>query len=140
MPPGPGTRPRRAGAPPAPAAGPGAVTLAAAQLAIAVAGQLRQASQVTAAPADPDAARLLGWTHLGHGPGENRQVPRRGACEGASEGRVLDCPGRPCSRSGGRTQVGHQLLVTRCGSGSRLAGSRQRERHELRHTWRTAAA
>jgi ABC-type sulfate/molybdate transport systems ATPase subunit len=39
-------------------------------LAIIVAGQLRQAgpaSQVTAAPADPDAARLLGWTRLGHG-------------------------------------------------------------------------
>ncbi len=39
-------------------------------LAIIIGGQLRQAgpaSQVTAAPADPDTARLLGWTELGPG-------------------------------------------------------------------------
>jgi molybdate transport system ATP-binding protein len=39
-------------------------------LAIITAGQLRQAgpaSQVTAQPADPGTARLLGWTQLGHG-------------------------------------------------------------------------
>jgi molybdate transport system ATP-binding protein len=39
-------------------------------LAIIAAGRLRQtgpASQVTAAPADPDTARLLGWTELGSG-------------------------------------------------------------------------
>jgi ABC-type Fe3+/spermidine/putrescine transport system ATPase subunit len=42
-------------------------------LAILTGGQLRQsgpASQVTAAPADPDAARLLGWTELGPGTAE----------------------------------------------------------------------
>ena len=39
-------------------------------LAIIIGGRLAQAgpaSQVTAAPADPDTARLLGWTHLGPG-------------------------------------------------------------------------
>lgn len=39
-------------------------------LAIIISGQLRQAgpaSQVTADPADPDTARLLGWTELGPG-------------------------------------------------------------------------
>jgi molybdate transport system ATP-binding protein len=39
-------------------------------LALIVAGQLRQtgpAAQVTAQPADPDTARLLGWSHLGPG-------------------------------------------------------------------------
>jgi ABC-type Fe3+/spermidine/putrescine transport system ATPase subunit len=39
-------------------------------LAIVVAGQLRQtgpATQVAAEPADPETARLLGWTELGHG-------------------------------------------------------------------------
>jgi molybdate transport system ATP-binding protein len=39
-------------------------------LVIIAAGQLRQtgpASQVAAEPADPDAARLLGWSELGHG-------------------------------------------------------------------------
>ena len=39
-------------------------------LAVIIGGQLRQAgpaSQVTAAPADPDVARLLGWTELGPG-------------------------------------------------------------------------
>ncbi|HEY6295956.1 MAG TPA: ABC transporter ATP-binding protein [Streptosporangiaceae bacterium] len=42
-------------------------------LAILTGGQLRQsgpASQVTAAPADPDTARLLGWTELGPGTAE----------------------------------------------------------------------
>ena len=39
-------------------------------LAIIVGGQLRQtgpAAQVSAEPADPDVARLLGWSELGHG-------------------------------------------------------------------------
>lgn len=39
-------------------------------LAVMVAGQLRQtgpAATVAAAPADPDIARLLGWSELGHG-------------------------------------------------------------------------
>jgi molybdate/tungstate transport system ATP-binding protein len=39
-------------------------------LAVIVAGQLRQtgpAATVAAEPADPDVARLLGWTELGHG-------------------------------------------------------------------------
>jgi molybdate transport system ATP-binding protein len=39
-------------------------------LAIIIRGRLTQAGpagQVTAAPADPDAARLLGWSHLGSG-------------------------------------------------------------------------
>jgi ABC-type Fe3+/spermidine/putrescine transport system ATPase subunit len=39
-------------------------------LAVIVAGQLRQtgpAARVAAEPADPDVARLLGWTELGHG-------------------------------------------------------------------------
>jgi ABC-type Fe3+/spermidine/putrescine transport system ATPase subunit len=43
-------------------------------LALIIAGQVRQtgpAGQVTAAPADPDAARLLGWTELGHGTAES---------------------------------------------------------------------
>jgi ABC-type Fe3+/spermidine/putrescine transport system ATPase subunit len=43
-------------------------------LAIIVGGQLRQtgpAGQVAAEPADPDAARLLGWTELGHGTANN---------------------------------------------------------------------
>jgi molybdate transport system ATP-binding protein len=46
-------------------------------LAIIAAGQLRQsgqASQVAAEPADPDAARLLGWSELGHGTTEHRAV------------------------------------------------------------------
>ena len=46
-------------------------------LAIIVAGQLRQAgpaSQVAAEPADPDAARLLGWSELGHGTTEHQAV------------------------------------------------------------------
>ena len=58
-------------------------------LAIITGGQLRQAgpaSQVTAAPADPETARLLGWTELGPGTAANGTVqgrpdppPRRGA-------------------------------------------------------------
>jgi ABC-type Fe3+/spermidine/putrescine transport system ATPase subunit len=39
-------------------------------LAMIVSGQLRQtgpAAEVSAKPADPDVARLLGWSHLGHG-------------------------------------------------------------------------
>jgi ABC-type Fe3+/spermidine/putrescine transport system ATPase subunit len=43
-------------------------------LAIIVGGQLRQTgpvARVAAEPADPDAARLLGWTELGHGTTEN---------------------------------------------------------------------
>jgi ABC-type sulfate/molybdate transport systems ATPase subunit len=39
-------------------------------LALIVGGQLRQtgpAAQVSAEPADPDVARLLGWSELGHG-------------------------------------------------------------------------
>jgi ABC-type Fe3+/spermidine/putrescine transport system ATPase subunit len=46
-------------------------------LAIVVAGQLRQtgpARQVAAEPADADAARLLGWTELGHGTTERGGV------------------------------------------------------------------
>jgi molybdate/tungstate transport system ATP-binding protein len=43
-------------------------------LAIIVSGQLRQAgpaATVAAEPADPDVARLLGWTELGHGTASN---------------------------------------------------------------------
>jgi ABC-type sulfate/molybdate transport systems ATPase subunit len=46
-------------------------------LAIIIAGQLRQAgpaSQVTAAPADPETARLLGWTDLGPGTADRGTV------------------------------------------------------------------
>jgi molybdate transport system ATP-binding protein len=46
-------------------------------LAVIVAGQLRQAgpaSQVAAAPADRDAARLLGWSELGPGTATHRIV------------------------------------------------------------------
>jgi ABC-type Fe3+/spermidine/putrescine transport system ATPase subunit len=46
-------------------------------LAIIVAGQLRQtgpAATVAARPADPDTARLLGWTELGHGTAENGTI------------------------------------------------------------------
>jgi len=46
-------------------------------LAIIVAGQLRQtgpARHVAAEPADPHAARLLGWTELGHGTAERGAV------------------------------------------------------------------
>ena len=46
-------------------------------LAILTGGQLRQAgpaSQVTAAPADPDTARLLGWTELGPGTADHGTV------------------------------------------------------------------
>ena len=46
-------------------------------LAIITGGQLRQAgpaSQVTAAPADPETARLLGWTELGPGTAANGTV------------------------------------------------------------------
>lgn len=46
-------------------------------LAIIVAGQLRQtgpAREVAAEPADPDAARLLGWSELGHGTAEHGAV------------------------------------------------------------------
>jgi ABC-type sulfate/molybdate transport systems ATPase subunit len=46
-------------------------------LALIVAGQLRQtgpASQVAAEPADPDAARLLGWSELGHGTTQHQAV------------------------------------------------------------------
>ncbi len=46
-------------------------------LAIIIGGQLRQAgpaSHVTAAPADPDIARLLGWTELGPGTATNGTV------------------------------------------------------------------
>jgi len=46
-------------------------------LAIIAAGQLRQsgpASQVAAEPADPDAARLLGWSELGHGTTDHHAV------------------------------------------------------------------
>jgi hypothetical protein len=42
-----------------------------------LAGQLRQAgpaSQVTAAPADPETARLLGWTELGPGTADRGTV------------------------------------------------------------------
>ena len=43
-------------------------------LAVIVAGQLRQtgpAAKVAAEPADPDVARLLGWSELGHGTAAN---------------------------------------------------------------------
>ncbi len=43
-------------------------------LAVIVGGQLRQtgpADQVSAEPADPDVARLLGWSELGHGTAAN---------------------------------------------------------------------
>jgi ABC-type Fe3+/spermidine/putrescine transport system ATPase subunit len=43
-------------------------------LAIIINGQVRQtgpAAEVAAEPADPDAARLLGWTELGHGAADN---------------------------------------------------------------------
>ena len=46
-------------------------------LAILTGGQLRQvgpASQVTAAPADPETARLLGWTELGPGTADHGTV------------------------------------------------------------------
>ena len=46
-------------------------------LALIISGQLRQtgpASKVAAAPADPDVARLLGWTDLGPGTAENGTV------------------------------------------------------------------
>ncbi len=46
-------------------------------LAIITGGRLRQAgpaSQVTAAPADPDTARLLGWTELGPGTADRGTV------------------------------------------------------------------
>ena len=46
-------------------------------LAIITGGQLRQAgpaSQVTAAPADPETARLLGWTELGPGTADRGTV------------------------------------------------------------------
>ena len=46
-------------------------------LAIIIGGQLRQAgpaSQVTADPADPDTARLLGWTELGPGTADRGTV------------------------------------------------------------------
>jgi ABC-type Fe3+/spermidine/putrescine transport system ATPase subunit len=46
-------------------------------LAIIIAGQLRQtgpASQLTAAPADPETARLLGWTELGPGTADHGTV------------------------------------------------------------------
>ena len=50
-------------------------------LAIIVGGQLRQtghAATVAAEPADPDVARLLGWTELGHGTasGDTAQIGR----------------------------------------------------------------
>src|SRR6185437_867920 len=41
-----------------------------ADLAVIIRGRLAQAGpthRLTAAPADPDAAHLLGWSHLGHG-------------------------------------------------------------------------
>ena len=44
-------------------------------LAVIVGGQLRQtgpAAQVAAEPADPDVARLLGWSELGHGAAARR--------------------------------------------------------------------
>jgi ABC-type Fe3+/spermidine/putrescine transport system ATPase subunit len=46
-------------------------------LAVIVGGQLRQtgpAAKVSAEPADPDAARLLGWSELGHGTAANDAV------------------------------------------------------------------
>jgi ABC transporter len=46
-------------------------------------GQLRQAgpaSQVTAAPADPDTARLLGWTELGPGTADHGTVTAGQLC------------------------------------------------------------
>jgi ABC-type Fe3+/spermidine/putrescine transport system ATPase subunit len=46
-------------------------------LAVIVGGQLRQtgpAATISAAPADPDVARLLGWTELGHGTATNDTV------------------------------------------------------------------
>ena len=46
-------------------------------LAIIIGGQFRQAgpaSQVTAAPADPETARLLGWTELGPGTADRGTV------------------------------------------------------------------
>jgi molybdate transport system ATP-binding protein len=60
------------------------------KLAIITAGQLRQtgpARQVTAGPADPTAARLLGWAELGHGTATHGtvragQITLRGAAPG----------------------------------------------------------
>jgi ABC-type Fe3+/spermidine/putrescine transport system ATPase subunit len=46
-------------------------------LAVIVGGQLRQtgpAATISAEPADPDVARLLGWTELGHGTAANDTV------------------------------------------------------------------
>jgi ABC-type Fe3+/spermidine/putrescine transport system ATPase subunit len=46
-------------------------------LAVIVSGQLRQtgpATQVVAEPADPDVARLLGWSELGHGTADDGTV------------------------------------------------------------------
>ncbi|HEY6277815.1 MAG TPA: ABC transporter ATP-binding protein [Streptosporangiaceae bacterium] len=46
-------------------------------LAVIVGGQLRQtgpAAHVSADPADPDVARLLGWSELGHGTAANDEV------------------------------------------------------------------
>jgi molybdate transport system ATP-binding protein len=46
-------------------------------LAVIVGGQLRQtgpAAQVSASPADPDVARLLGWSELGHGTAASNAV------------------------------------------------------------------
>ena len=51
-------------------------------LAIIVAGQLRQtgpAAHVAANPADPDVARLLGWSELGHGTAAGDHRPHRAA-------------------------------------------------------------
>jgi ABC-type Fe3+/spermidine/putrescine transport system ATPase subunit len=65
-------------------------------LAVIVGGQLRQtgpAAQVSADPADPDVARLLGWSDLGHGTAANGtvrigQLALRGATPASMHGPV----------------------------------------------------
>ena len=100
-------------------------------LALITGGQLRQTgptSQVTAAPADPDTARLLGWTELGPGTAANGTVQAGqlllpGAAPTGIQGPIrifyrpedltLSTPSAGASAAAGLTAPIRQILPTR---------------------------